>query len=59
MSDAAPDESSKTEDATPKKIEDSRKKGQVAHSRDMDAWLLLLGGTLLVAMYALFMLTLK
>lgn len=52
MSDDAPDESSKTEDPTQKKIEDTRKKGQVAHSRDADAWLLLLGTTLLVALYA-------
>ncbi|MES2729310.1 MAG: flagellar biosynthesis protein FlhB [Pseudomonadota bacterium] len=52
MSDDTPDDSSKTEDPTQKKLEDTRNKGQVAHSRDMDAWLLLLGATLLVAMYA-------
>lgn len=48
MSDDSADDSSKTEDATPKKIEESRKKGQVPHSRDMDAWLMLLAATLLV-----------
>jgi flagellar biosynthetic protein FlhB len=42
------DESSKTEDPTAKKIEESRRKGHVPHSRDMDAWLMLLAATILV-----------
>lgn len=34
----------KTEQATPKRIEDARKKGQVARSRDLNTTLVLLGG---------------
>lgn len=42
------DDSSKTEDPTPKKLEESRKKGQVALSREINNWLMLLTGTLVV-----------
>lgn len=42
------DESSKTEDPTPKKLEESRKKGQVAVSREVNNWLMLCAGTVLV-----------
>lgn len=43
------DDAQKTEDPTPKKLEESRKKGQVALSREMNHWVILLAGTLLVA----------
>lgn len=43
------DDSQKTEDPTPKKIEESRKKGQVALSREVNHWVMLLAATILVA----------
>ena len=53
MSDAEqPDESQKTEEPTPKKLEESRKKGQVALSREVNNWVMLLTGTILVATVA-------
>lgn len=42
------DESQKTEDPTPKKIEESRKRGQVALSREINNWLMLFTGTVVV-----------
>ncbi len=44
-----PDEAQKTEDPTPKKIEESRKKGQVALSREINNWVMLFAGTILIA----------
>lgn len=44
-----PDESEKTEEPTPKKLEDSRKKGQVALSREINHWMMLFAATLMVA----------
>ncbi len=44
-----PDDSQKTEEPTPKKLEESRKKGQVAISRELNNWLMLASGTLVVA----------
>lgn len=43
-----PDDAQKTEDPTPKKIEESRKKGQVALSREVNNWMMLFAGTILV-----------
>lgn len=42
------DESQKTEDPTPKKLEEARKKGQVPLSREVNNWVMLLAGTLVV-----------
>ncbi len=42
------DESQKTEDPTPKKIEESRKKGQVALSREINNWVMLTTGTIVI-----------
>lgn len=42
------DDSSKTEDPTPKRLEESRKKGQIALSRELNTWLMLLAGTLII-----------
>ncbi|NCC22490.1 MAG: flagellar biosynthesis protein FlhB [Alphaproteobacteria bacterium] len=47
MSDES-DDAEKTEEPTPKKLEESRKKGQVALSRELNNWLMLLTGTLVV-----------
>lgn len=42
------DDSSKTEEPTPKKLDESRKKGQVALSREVNNWVMLFAGTLVV-----------
>ncbi|NQZ14966.1 MAG: flagellar biosynthesis protein FlhB [Alphaproteobacteria bacterium] len=42
------DDSSKTEEPTPKKLEESRKKGQVALSREVNNWVMLFTGTIVV-----------
>lgn len=44
-----PDDSQKTEEPTPKKLEESRKKGQVALSREVNNWIMLLAATILLA----------
>lgn len=48
MSDDDQDEASKTEDPTPKKLEEARKKGQVPMSREINNWVMILAGTLVV-----------
>ena len=40
------DDSSKTEDPTPKKLEEARRKGQVPISREVNNWIMLLTGTI-------------
>lgn len=42
------DDSQKTEDPTPKKLEDARRKGQVPISREINNWVMLLAGTIVV-----------
>ena len=46
------DDSQKTEDPTPKKLEESRKKGQVALSREVNNWVMLMAGTLIIAVFS-------
>lgn len=46
------DEASKTEDPTDKKLSDAREKGQVAVSREVASWFTLLGGLLIVSLFA-------
>ncbi len=48
MSEESEDESSKTEDPTPKKLEEARKKGQVPMSREINNWVMLCAGTLII-----------
>lgn len=48
MSEDSTDDSSKTEDPTPKRLEEARRKGQVAISRELNSWLMLLTATVLV-----------
>lgn len=43
------DDSQKTEEPTPKKLEEARKKGQVALSREVNNWVILLAGTIVVS----------
>ncbi|MCK5284847.1 MAG: flagellar biosynthesis protein FlhB [Alphaproteobacteria bacterium] len=52
MSDSDQDESQKTEEPTPKKLLESRKKGQVALSREVNNWVMLLAGTILIMFVA-------
>jgi flagellar biosynthetic protein FlhB len=42
------DEASKTEDPSVKKLEDARERGQVAQSRDLSMWVMLLAATILM-----------
>ena len=42
------DDSQKTEEPTPKKLEEARKKGQVAISRELNNWIMLLAATILI-----------
>lgn len=44
-----PDDAQKTEDPTPKRLEEARKKGQVALSREVNNWMMLFAGTILIA----------
>lgn len=48
MSDGDQDDAQKTEDASPKKLEEARKKGQVPMSREVNNWVMLTAGTLVV-----------
>lgn len=48
MAEEGEDDSQKTEDPTPKRIEEARKRGQVALSREVNNWMMLMAGTLLV-----------
>lgn len=42
------DDSQKTEDPTPKRLEEARKKGQIALSRELNTWLMLLAATIII-----------
>jgi len=46
------DDSQKTEEPSQKKLHDAREKGQVAVSRELNHWFMILGGTFFVAMLA-------
>lgn len=51
---ASNDSGDKTEKPTPKKLEDARKKGQVARSKEFSSALTLLGATLVIALLSSF-----
>lgn len=48
MAEDSGDDSQKTEEPTQKRLEDARKKGQVASSREVNHWFMILGGTVAV-----------
>lgn len=50
MSESGPDEEDKTEEPSAKKLRESREKGQVAQSREVNTWVILLAATLLIAL---------
>lgn len=47
-----PDDTQKTEEPTPKKLEEARKKGQVALSREVNNWVMLLAATILIMSFS-------
>ncbi len=48
MAEDQTDDSQKTEDPTPKKLEEARKRGQVAMSREVNNWVMLAAATLFI-----------
>ncbi|QYO75260.1 flagellar biosynthesis protein FlhB [Devosia salina] len=50
MSDDAPEQDSKTEDPSQKKLDDAHKKGDVAKSQEVTTWFMLLGSGIVFAM---------
>src|SRR5690606_7037952 len=50
MSSEAPEQDSKTEDPSLKKLEDAHKKGDVAKSQEVTTWFMLLGSAVIFAM---------
>ncbi len=46
------DDSQKTEDPTPKRLQEAREKGQVATSREINSWFAMLSGLLIVYLFA-------
>ena len=52
MSDEAPEESSKTEDPSQKKLDDAHKRGDVVKSQEVNNWFMIAGSGLLFSMMA-------
>ncbi len=52
MSDEAPEQSSKTEDPSQKRIEDARKRGDVVKSQEVNNWFMIAGSGLLFSLMA-------
>lgn len=51
------DDAQKTEEPTQKRLDEARSRGQVAVSREVNTWLMLVVGTLIIAMMAPWMMT--
>lgn len=47
-----PDESQKTEDPTPRRLEEAHKKGNVPMSKELNTWLMLLAGTMIIIIWS-------
>ena len=52
MADDAPEQSSKTEDPSQRKLEEARKRGDVVKSQEVTTWFMLAGSLLLISMMA-------
>ena len=52
MSDEAPEQSSKTEDPSQKKLDDAHKKGDVAKSQEVVTWFMLMGSAVIFSLMA-------
>ncbi len=50
--DEQPDSTQKTEEPTARKLEEARKKGQVAISRELNNWIMLLAGTIIIGAFS-------
>ncbi len=48
MADDDSDDSQKTEDPTPRKLEEAKKRGEVIHSKEVNNWVILLAATIFV-----------
>ena len=46
------DDAQKTEEPTPKKLDEARKRGNVARSMEVNTWLMLFAGTLIIVFFA-------
>jgi len=53
MSDEAPEESSKTEDPSQKKLDDAHKRGDVVKSQEVNNWFMIAGSGLLFSLMAI------
>lgn len=51
MAEESQDQSQKTEEPTQKRLDDAREKGQVAVSREVNHWFMILAGTIMVMMF--------
>lgn len=51
MSEQSEDDSQKTEEPTQKKLEEARKKGQTASSKEIDHWVMIMAGTLVIGAF--------
>lgn len=54
MADDQPDKSQKTEEPTPKRLQEARDRGEVARSQEVNHWFILLGFTIVVGLAAPF-----
>lgn len=52
MAEDQTDDSQKTEEPTPKKLEESRKRGQIAMSREVNNWVMLFAGTIFIISFS-------
>jgi flagellar biosynthetic protein FlhB len=52
MAEESTDQSQRTEEPTSKRLEEARKKGQIATSREVNHWFMILGGALVVGLAA-------
>lgn len=52
MADDTQDQSQKTEEPTPKRLQESQEKGQVATSKEVNHWFILLGAAILIGLLA-------
>ncbi len=52
MADNSTDDAEKTEEPTQKRLEDARKKGDVAKSQEVNTWFVMIGITLLIALFS-------
>ncbi|MCF6196895.1 MAG: EscU/YscU/HrcU family type III secretion system export apparatus switch protein, partial [Emcibacter sp.] len=52
MADNKSDDAEKTEEPTQKRLEDARKKGDIPKSQEVNTWFVMIGITLLIALFS-------